>query len=104
MERELIINGKKLKELVSSALKTKYENISFEFNLENDFVIEVKQGHFIEHISFSDERILKELNLKELNLELDYVLIHENEYAYKVDAKDEDLEYTFYCKDLEVEK
>ncbi|MCT7572445.1 hypothetical protein [Aliarcobacter butzleri] len=36
--------------------------------------------------------------------ELDYVLIHENEYAYKVDAKDEDLEYTFYCKDLEVEK
>ena len=104
MERELIINGKKLKELVSSALKTKYENISFEFYLENDFVIEVKQGHFIEHISFSDERILKELNLKELNLELDYVLIHENEYAYKVDAKDEDLEYTFYCKDLEVEK
>jgi hypothetical protein len=25
-------------------------------------------------------------------------------YAYRVDAKDEDLEYTFYCKDLEVGK
>ncbi len=104
MERELIINGKKLKELVSSALKTKYENISFEFNNEEDFAIEIKHGHFKEYISFSDERILKKLNFKELNFELDYVLIHENEYAYRVDAKDEDLEYTFYCKDLEVEK
>ena len=104
MERELIINGKKLKELISSALKTKYENISFEFNNEEDFAIEIKHGHFKEYISFSDERILKKLNFKELNFELDYVLIHENEYAYRVDAKDEDLEYTFYCKDLEVEK
>ncbi|MBF7065393.1 hypothetical protein [Aliarcobacter butzleri] len=98
MKRELIINGKKLKELVSSALEKKYEDISFEFNVENDFVIEVKRGHFIEHISFSNERILKELNFKELNLELDYVSIHENEYAFKVDAKDEELEYVFYCR------
>ncbi|RZV14530.1 hypothetical protein D3M61_04635 [Aliarcobacter butzleri] len=104
MERELIINGKKLKELVSGALKIKYENISFKFNNEEDFAVEIKYGHFKEYISFSDERILKELNLKELNLELDYVFIHENEYAYKVDAKDEDLEYTFYCKDLQVGK
>ncbi|MDN5043124.1 hypothetical protein O8C80_07200 [Aliarcobacter butzleri] len=98
MKSELIINGKKLKELVSSALEKKYEDISFEFNTESDFVIEVKQDHFIEHISFSDERILKELNLKELNLELDYVSIHENEYAFKVGAKDEELEYVFYCR------
>ena len=62
MERELIINGKKLKELVSSALKTKYENISFEFNNEEDFAVEIKYGHFKEYISFSDERILKELD------------------------------------------
>ena len=102
MERELIINGKKLKELVSSALKTKYENISFEFNNEEEFSIEIKHGHFKEYISFSDERILKELNFKELNFELDYVLIHENEYAYRVDAKDEDLEYVFYCKEIGV--
>lgn len=108
MERELIINGKELKELVSNALETKYENISFEFNNEEDFAIEIKHGHFREYISFCDERVMKELNLGELNLELDYVLIHENEYAYKLDAKDEDLEYVFYCKDLlelkEVEK
>ena len=64
MERELIINGKKLKELISSAIKTKYENISFEFNNEEDFAVEIKHGHFKEYISFSDERILKELNLK----------------------------------------
>ncbi len=37
MKRELIINGKELKELVSNALETKYENISFEFNNEEDF-------------------------------------------------------------------
>ena len=58
MERELIINGKKLKELVSSALKTKYENISFEFNNEEDFAVEIKYGHFKEYISFSDERTI----------------------------------------------
>lgn len=97
MERELIINCKKLKELVASALDIKYENISFEFNNEEDFAVEIKHGHFKEYISFSDERILKELNL-----ELDYVLIHENEYAYRVDAKDEDLEYVFYCKEVGV--
>ncbi len=102
MERELIINGKKLKELVSGALKTKYENISFEFDNKDDFAIEIKQDNFKEYISFSDERIIKELNLKELNLKFDYALIHENEYAFKVDAKDEDLEYIFYCKNLEV--
>ena len=102
MGRELIINCKKLKELVASAIDIKYENISFEFNNEEDFGVEIKHGHFTEYISFSDERILKELNFKELNLELDYVLIHENEYAYRVDAKDEDLEYVFYCKEIGV--
>ncbi|MCT7509773.1 hypothetical protein N5U26_05360 [Aliarcobacter cryaerophilus] len=102
MERELIINSKKLKELVASALDIEYENLSFEFNNEENFTIEIKSGHFKEYIPFSDERILKAMNFKELNLELDYVLIHENDYAYRVDAKDEDLEYVFYCKEIEV--
>lgn len=44
MERELIINCKKLKELVASALDIKYENISFEFNNEKDFAVEIKHG------------------------------------------------------------
>ena len=70
MEKELIINGKKLKELISSAIKTKYENINFEFDNKDDFAIEIKQDNFKEYISFSDERIIKELNLKELKSEL----------------------------------
>lgn len=109
MRRELLINEKELKVLAEKALNIQYEKISIEYaddewedsNIENELIIKIQQGHFIELISFSDERILKELNLKELNLELDYVLIYENAYAYKVDATDEQKVYLFYCNELD---
>ena len=108
MKRELLINEKELKGLVAKALNTKYEKISIEYadeemadsNIEDELIIKIKQGHFIEQVSFCDERILKELNLKELNMELDYVSIYENAYAYKVDASDEQKVYIFYCNEL----
>ena len=109
MRRELLISEKELKVLAEKALNIQYEKISIEYaddewedsNIENELIIKIQQGHFIELISFSDERILKELNLKELNLELDYVLIYENAYAYKVDATDEQKVYIFYCNELD---
>lgn len=106
MKRELLINEKELKELVAKALNNTYEKISIEYaddawedsNIENELIIKIQQGHFIELISFYDERILKELNL-----ELDYVSIYENEYAYKVDATDEQKVYIFNCNELSID-
>ncbi|MCT7564258.1 hypothetical protein N5U20_10740 [Aliarcobacter butzleri] len=102
MEKELLINGKKLKEIVSKALNLKYENLSIEYNDEPELVVEIKYGHFVEQIPFSNEKILNELNLREFNLELDYVSIYENEYAYSVDATDEQRVYLFICKEREM--
>lgn len=110
MKRELLINEKELKELVAKALNNTYEKISIEYvdeewansDIEDELIIKIQQGHFIEQISFSDERILKELNLKELNMELDYVSIYENAYLYKDDATDEQKVYIFYCNELTV--
>ena len=48
MEKELLINGKKLKEIVSKALNLKYENLSIEYNDEPELVVEIKYGHFVE--------------------------------------------------------
>lgn len=103
MKRELLINERKLKDIVSKTLDTKYENISIEWNDEPELIIELRHGHFIENISFSDERILKEFNFKELNMEFDYITIYENEYAYKVDATDEQRVYIFYCNELVID-
>jgi len=111
MRRKLLINEKELKELVAKALNNNYEKISIEYidvewadsNIEDELIIKIQQGNFIELISFSDEKILKELNLKKLNLELDYVSIYENAYAYKVDATDEQKVYVFYCNELTVD-
>lgn len=111
MRRELLISEKELKVLAEKALNIQYEKISIEYadeewadsNIEYELIIKIQQGHFIELISFSDERILKELNLKELNLELDYVSIYENVYAYKVDATDEQKVYIFYCNELAID-
>ena len=106
MKRELLINEKELKVLAEKALNIKYEKISIEYvdeewadsNIEDELIIKIQQGHFIELISFSDERILKELNL-----ELDYVSIYENAYAFKVDATDEQKVYIFYCNELAID-
>ena len=111
MRRKLLINEKELKELVAKALNNNYEKISIEYidvewadsNIEDELIIKIQQGNFIELISFSDEKILKELNLKKLNLELDYVSIYENAYAYNVDATDEQKVYVFYCNELTVD-
>lgn len=98
MEREFLINQKKIKELVSNFLEKKYEDISI--GGDDEWIIEVKQGHFMEHIHFSDERILKALNFDATNFELDYVNIHDDGYSLKADAPDEEITYVFYCKDL----
>ena len=111
MRRELLINEKELKVLAAKALNNKYEKISIEYadekwedsNIENELIIKIQQGHFIELISFSDERILKEFNFKELNMEFDYMTIYENAYAYKVDATDEQKVYIFYCNELVID-
>ena len=101
MNRKLLINGKELKVLAAKALNINYEKICIEYEEEKtEFIIEVQQGSFIEQVSFSDKRILKELKLKELNLEIDYVTIYENEYAFKTDATDEQRVYVFYCNEL----
>ena len=108
MKRELLINEKELKELVSKALNVNYEKIFIEYadneliysNIEDELIIKIQQRNFIELISFSHEKILKELNLGKLNMELDYVSIYENAYAYKVDASDEQKVYIFYCNEL----
>lgn len=103
MKKELFLNQKKIKELVSNFLEKKYEDISIEY--EDEWIIEVKQGHFIEHIPFTDKIILQALNFEVTNLELDYVNIHDDGYSLRADATDEEITYIFYCNDLkELEK
>jgi hypothetical protein len=100
MERELLINVKKIKELVSNSLEKKYEDISIGYG--DDWIIEVKQGHFIEEIPFTDKRILQALNFEVTNLELDYVNIHDDGYSLREDATDEEITYVFFCKEREM--
>lgn len=98
MERKLLINQKRIKELVSNFLEKKYEDISI--GGEDEWIIEVKQGHFMEHIPFTDKRILQALNFDVMNLEIDYVNIREDRHSFRVGALDEEITYVFYCKDL----
>lgn len=100
MERELLINVKKIKELVSNSLEKKYEDISIRYG--DDWIIEVKQGHFMEEIPFTDKRILQALNFEVTNLELDYVNIHDDGYSLREDATDEEITYVFFCKEREM--
>lgn len=62
MKRKLLLNEKKIKELVSNILEKKYEDVSVQFNNHFDLIIEIKQEHFTEEIPFSDKRILQALN------------------------------------------
>ena len=98
MKRELVINEKKIKELVSNALGKKYEDIKIEYNDHDDLILEVKEGHFIEQIPFTDKRILQALNL-DMNFELDDVSIIEwNGYdPFNVNTTDEQKDYIFSC-------
>jgi hypothetical protein len=100
LERELLINQKRIKELVSNFLEKNYEDISI--GGEDEWIIEVKQGHFMEHIPFTDEKILQALNFDVMNLELDYVNIHDDGYSLREDATDEEITYVFFCKEREM--
>lgn len=100
MRRELFLNEKKIKELVSETLQKEYKEIEITHNEQYELILEVKQGYFTEHISFFDEKILNKLNLQELGLKLDCIGIYENEYAYKPDATDEQKMYIFNCDNL----
>ena len=110
MKRELLMNEKDLKEIVAKAFNDNYEEISIEYvdeewedsNIVDELIIKIQKGNFIELISFCDERIKKELNFKELNMELDYVSIYENAYAFRVDATDVQKVYVFYCNELSI--
>lgn len=98
MKRKLLLNEKKIKELVSNVLEKKYEDVSVQYDNHDDLIIELKEGHFIEQIPFTDRRILQALNLETLNLELNDVSLYEDEYAYSDD--EEQKTYVFSCNDL----
>lgn len=42
MKRKLLLNEKKIKELVSNILEKKYEDVSVQFNNHFDLIIEIK--------------------------------------------------------------